>query len=439
MPTKSNEPAEPKEIEVQQSLTPAQIKALERKVAALQTSKRELKQERADFAEQTKKDAERSQKAEEESALIQRGLEDLLPDQEPPLIGAATDKQKQKAWQQYRDQTLAESNKFRTAVKRIWKDSANTALPLVASAAKEQKRQVLVDQADSLLASPTGERAQDSIIVRCQKAQNIRGVSIECLVSWSTADVRADLARAVIPNFDFEFVQGLQPPKRDPHFYHQLTQDWMRDVYAGYDRTVGTMLDGAPAWAALDDGRTLAQQFENDRKKIRFSSEPPEVKDEEIAKLDRAEKKGRCTPDDTRHLWNEIAEKLESAIEYRAVPDARHYLKLLVSVDRVNEAPQAKPNRRRPPIYRELDSRKLRISKLKAQIMGISSRKICVAMDEIVERASIPTREALKPLESWTARAGGKRMWVELYDDPRTRNVVKKYINELPAALQRRS
>jgi hypothetical protein len=105
----------------------------------------------------------------------------------------------------------------------------------------------------------------------------------------------------------------------------------MRDVYAGYDRTIGTMLEGAPAWAALDDGRALAQKFEDDRKKIRSSSEPPEVKNAKIARLDRAEQKGRCTPDDTRLLWNEIAEKLESAIEYRAIRDARDYLKSLVS------------------------------------------------------------------------------------------------------------
>ena len=116
MPTKPNEPAEPRGIQLQQPLDPAQ-----------------------------------------------RALEDSLPDQEPPLIGAAADKNA-KALQQYRDHTLAESSKFRTDVRRHWKDSANNALPLVASAPWHQKRQVLVDQADSLLASRAGERARDSII-----------------------------------------------------------------------------------------------------------------------------------------------------------------------------------------------------------------------------------------------------------------------------------
>jgi hypothetical protein len=127
MPTKPNAPAKPRGIHLQQSPDPAQP-----------------------------------------------ALEDSLPNQEPPLVGAAADKEKQKALQQYRDQTLAESSQFRTDVRRNWKDSANNALHLVEAALSRRKRQVLVDQADSLLASWTGERARDSIIARCQKAHNLR-------------------------------------------------------------------------------------------------------------------------------------------------------------------------------------------------------------------------------------------------------------------------
>ena len=61
-------------------------------------------------------------------------------------------------------------------------------------------------------------------------------------------------------------------------------------------------------------------------------------------------------------------------------------------------------------------------------------------MDEVVERASfVNTGDRLKPLEQWTEVTGGKRTWVELYDDPRTNLRVKTYISKVPALVLRRS
>jgi hypothetical protein len=56
-----------------------------------------------------------------------------------------------------------------------------------------------------------------------------------------------------------------------------------------------------------------------------------------------------------------------------------------------------------------------------------SARTICGELDKLVERG--PNRHA--PLASWQNKAEGKRSWVDLFEDQRTHNAVKTFINKI--------
>ena len=315
MATKPNEPAQPRGIQLRQSLDPAQIPVLEHEIQVLQAQKQAINRERADIAEQTKKAAELSRKAEEKSALVQRGLAKSPPDPNPPRIGAAADQREQKALRQYRSFTLADRSDFVSLIRSRWLRLRDAATDVVANAPELRKRRTLLNQV-GLLASEMREHVRDSIVARVQSAKDVKDAESEQVLSWAIADMRADLYRAVLAcsleeHFSFDTQSQL-----DQQFYYKLATDWAPPVWAGYDP--GLNHSQAPAWAAEDDGRTLTKKFALARK---YASG-----DAEIATLERAEKAGRCTPGDTLRLLNEIAGELGSAIEYRARPDALNKL-----------------------------------------------------------------------------------------------------------------
>jgi hypothetical protein len=93
----------------------------------------------------------------------------------------------------------------------------------------------------------------------------------------------------------------------------------------------------------------------------------------------------------------------------------------------VNQGTSVGRRQRRPP-----DARKELIAILKARHRGASARKICELIDR--EISSVPShRNALAPLASWQRQAPGERTWVGLYDNHETRNLVRRYINGVPA------
>lgn len=342
----------------------------------------------------------------------------LIPD---PLIGAEPNERNQEALVRYRLLTSAESGKFRIEAARHWKDSASNSRLQVVSARWQGKRRNFLDHVD-LFASGAEKLCSDSIIARCQISQHVPGLKFE----WVVADVRADLAIAL----GFE----ADPPKRNANFYLQLTKSWMDSACEDFDVRISQILDGVPAWAAYDDGRTVAQKFESERKRIRSSSQAPEVKEMEIANLDRIEKNGRCTPEETQQLRNHVAGELHSAIEWRAVPNAGDYLESLPSVDRLSE--------RRPPLRpfnKEADFRKFQIASIKAERPGISSRNICVEIDRLraegERRGNKGMVSRLQPLPSWLNVIGNDRAtWLELYNYSGTKNKVKTYIDKIRAS-----
>jgi hypothetical protein len=90
----------------------------------------------------------------------------------------------------------------------------------------------------------------------------------------------------------------------------------------------------------------------------------------------------------------------------------------------------ASPNRGR---RRPIDARKELVARLKAYHLGSRARHICELLDQTIDRAIPLRRVHLAPLESWQAEAPDKRSWVEFYDDSRTHNQVRTYINKVPA------
>jgi hypothetical protein len=74
---------------------------------------------------------------------------------------------------------------------------------------------------------------------------------------------------------------------------------------------------------------------------------------------------------------------------------------------------------------------KMKIAELKFRDRKALARKICELLDGLVDRG----HKGLEPLQSWQKRADGKRTWVELYDDHRTRPLVRAYINKVPPLL----
>lgn len=56
-----------------------------------------------------------------------------------------------------------------------------------------------------------------------------------------------------------------------------------------------------------------------------------------------------------------------------------------------------------------------------------SPAKICIQLDKLVERGD----KGCTPLASWRKKAEGKRSWADLFDDERTHNAVKTFINKI--------
>ncbi len=88
----------------------------------------------------------------------------------------------------------------------------------------------------------------------------------------------------------------------------------------------------------------------------------------------------------------------------------------------------------RHPHRGAVDERKELIARLKARNPNTKARRICELLDQTIERAErVGRRDNLSPLESWKKKSPGERTWVGLYDNHETRNLVRRYVNGVPA------
>jgi len=150
--------------------------------------------------------------------------------------------------------------------------------------------------------------------------------------------MRADLRRGVIAHSEEQYFDS--QTQRDPLFYYKLSKDWVGVAWADNDAVLAGEL--APDWAADYDGRTVTEKFVHARKEILCGPEPLGRKEAEIFFLYRAERNHRCTPQDTRHLLNEVAGILHSAVECTAVPDVYDYLESGARVGQKRRSRQAR-------------------------------------------------------------------------------------------------
>jgi hypothetical protein len=86
---------------------------------------------------------------------------------------------------------------------------------------------------------------------------------------------------------------------------------------------------------------------------------------------------------------------------------------------------------RRPRQHRPVDARKKLIANLKAQYPDALARRICGLIDRRISMTPI-NKVALAPLELWVKQSPHTRSWGGFYDDARTRNRVRSYVNKVP-------
>jgi len=103
------------------------------------------------------------------------------------------------------------------------------------------------------------------------------------------------------------------------------------------------------------------------------------------------------------------------------------------AVEKSAAATKASPRPSRPEQSRarHIDPRKELIASLRERHRGALARRICELIDREINL--VPARKAaLAPLESWRRHAPNTRSWVGFYDDTRTRNRVRAYVNKVP-------
>ncbi len=94
------------------------------------------------------------------------------------------------------------------------------------------------------------------------------------------------------------------------------------------------------------------------------------------------------------------------------------------------DKPQSTLGRRRQ--RGSIDAKKELIALLKGRIPNAKARRICELIDQRID--SIPALKfVLAPLQSWKKKAPGERTWGGLYDNDETRNLVRSYVNKVPA------
>jgi hypothetical protein len=92
-------------------------------------------------------------------------------------------------------------------------------------------------------------------------------------------------------------------------------------------------------------------------------------------------------------------------------------------------AHESTPTRRQ---QRPVDEKKALIARLKANYRNQPARKICESIDQTIDRTAPIIRERLAPLEQWRKLVPSARSWVRFFDDPKTHNLVRSYVNKVP-------
>jgi hypothetical protein len=94
----------------------------------------------------------------------------------------------------------------------------------------------------------------------------------------------------------------------------------------------------------------------------------------------------------------------------------------------VNRGTSVGRRQRRPP-----DARKELIASLKARNPNTKARAICELIDQTIEQVAPIRRGNFSPLKSWGRGAPGERTWVGVYDNHQTHDLVRSYVNKVPA------
>ena len=130
--------------------------------------------------------------------------------------------------------------------------------------------------------------------------------------------------------------------------------------------------------------------------------------------------------------WRDELEAESAALEYRMAKERQAGTRPLPERKGSQDAKPtirqgASGRRQRHPI----DARKELIACLKARGLNASARRVCEGIDKAINTTPI-SRTTLAPLESWQNLVPAERTWVGFYDHPKTRNLVRTYVNKVP-------
>jgi hypothetical protein len=131
--------------------------------------------------------------------------------------------------------------------------------------------------------------------------------------------------------------------------------------------------------------------------------------------------------------WNSELEARAAALEYTIAKDqqaSRHLLPEHKAEPLSAKLPTYQGTLARRRQNRPIDARKELIANLKVRHPDALARRICELIDR--EISSTPSRKAaLAPLEPWRKQAPSVRTWVDFYNNPKTHELVRSYVNKL--------
>ena len=123
----------------------------------------------------------------------------------------------------------------------------------------------------------------------------------------------------------------------------------------------------------------------------------------------------------------------EAGREFRKCAEWGQFEKQLLALARVDARDGVEKLSRRPPATREKDPRKERIAIFKGRQRGIKARDVCVMLDQFLSREAPALKAKLEPLPAWVRKANGARTWVGVFDCKETHDLVRAYVNKVPA------
>jgi DNA-binding CsgD family transcriptional regulator len=147
-----------------------------------------------------------------------------------------------------RSLTFAQSQVFIAELQNAWQTSRESARLALAATPATHKREVLLSHVDQL-GGWLFTHIRQSLVARFEVARNATTGQIKKKMAWCNEDVEWDMASALIPDGGDKDDLPVPWAGVGSAFYFRLVADWVRVACAGWEVTLGKMVDWrAPGW-----------------------------------------------------------------------------------------------------------------------------------------------------------------------------------------------